>query len=86
VLCRLSPGTAAEDVRSLEAMEVPVADDPEMYELAVRLSIDLDHHLLHTLYHAVALLTDDATFVTADARYAGKAGDFGRLRVLVDAV
>ena len=82
ILCRLSPTTVDQDVRSLHAMELPVSDGPEVFETAVALALDLDHHLFDTLYHAVALTTDDATLVTADLRYARKAQGVGRLTAI----
>ena len=86
VLARVRPATAGEDLRHLQAVEWEVAEWPEIYTTAIELSGRLRHHLFDTLYHAVALLTEEATLVTADEAYHDKAcgegsiarlGDFG---------
>jgi len=82
VLARLSPGTADADVADLSLLELPVRGDLEVMRRAVRLAVDLDHHLFDTLYHAVALETDGATLVTADHRYLRKAEGQGRIAAL----
>ncbi len=84
VLSRASPPTAAEDVQRLRAMEWPVADDPGVWARAVELSMATRQHLFDTLYHAVALETPEATFVTADRRYRQQARRFGRIVELRD--
>jgi predicted nucleic acid-binding protein len=47
------------------------------------LSIELNHHLFDTLYHAVALHTD-SVLVTADAQYLNKAAKLGNIVSLAD--
>jgi hypothetical protein len=47
------------------------------------MSIALKHHLFDTLYHAVAL-EEQATLVTADEVYFGKAKDLGAIQLLGD--
>jgi predicted nucleic acid-binding protein len=84
VLARLSPGTAERDVEDLHAMEVPVLGTHAVYQNAVSLAIQLDHHLFDTLYHAVALQLPEATLVTADERYYRKARGRGQIVRLAD--
>lgn len=50
-----------------------------MIQRACRLSIELNHHLFDTLYHAVALETADTVLVTADWHYLDKARHLGRI-------
>jgi len=78
-ITRLSPDTAEDDVIMLQALNLPVSDDPVVLRRACRLAIELRHHLFDTLYHAVALETDQATLVTADYRYLNKARRVGRI-------
>ena len=83
VLARVQSATADEDLRYLQAVEWEVAEWPEIYTTAIELSRRLRHHLFDTLYHAVALLTEGATLVTADKAYHDKAcgeGSIARLR------
>lgn len=79
VLARLSPDTAEADLEMIQALEIPVTDHPAILRRACRLSIDLQHHLFDTLYHAVALETPDAVLITADNRYLRKARKLGRI-------
>ena len=79
VATRLAPDVAREAGALLWAMELPVVDTPEVYQRAVALASELDHHLFDTLYHAVALETHSAQLVTADMRYYRKARGRGRL-------
>ena len=83
VLARVTPGQAEEDIGLLYALSLPVRDRPEILQRARRLSIDLDHHLFDTLYHAVALDTD-SVLVTADAQYLNKAARLGHIVHLAD--
>ena len=50
---------------------------------AADLSIELNHHLFDTLYHAVAL-EEGATLVTADEVYFAKATGLGNIQRLAD--
>jgi predicted nucleic acid-binding protein len=83
VLVRLAPEGAQAALDLLYAMELPVAEDLEVYRRAVTLSRSLDHPLFDTLYHAVAL-EHGGTLVTADDRYYRKAEAAGRLVRLGD--
>lgn len=51
------------------------------YARAVDLSLQLDHHLFDTLYHAVAL-EENAMLVTADSQYFNKAKKLGNIVML----
>jgi predicted nucleic acid-binding protein len=82
VLARLSPATAEEDVADLHDLDLEVARTEGIYTTAVRLAIEMDHHLFDTLYHAVALELPDATLVTSDERYYRKARRLGRIHPL----
>jgi predicted nucleic acid-binding protein len=48
------------------------------------LSIQLNHHLFDTLYHALALSVPGAILVTADRRYYDKARTVGQIAWLPD--
>ncbi len=84
VLTRISPQTAEADVADLFAMQLPVSDTAEVFLTGCRLARTLDHHLFDTLYHAVALETQGALLVTADARYFRKASGQGAIAMLAD--
>jgi predicted nucleic acid-binding protein len=84
VVTRLAPAISREAVELLYSMELPTLNDPEVYFHACGLADELDHHVFDTLYHAVALSFADGALVTADDRYARKAGRVGRLERLRD--
>ena len=65
-------------------MEIPILDAPEVYIRAGELSVQLEHHVFDTLYHAVALCQPDAALLTADMHYYRKAYGFGRIGRLRD--
>lgn len=69
VLTRISPDSAEDDVLMLAAMELPTDDGIEIMNRACRLALASGQHVFDTLYHAVALETPDAVYVTADERY-----------------
>ncbi len=85
VLAREAPEHAARDLRDLLDISIRTRDDDAVYARAMKLSIDLDHHLFDTLYHAVAIETPAATLVTADRRYLAKARAAGRVCSLSEA-
>jgi predicted nucleic acid-binding protein len=82
VLARLSPATLATDVRDLHALEFEVVDHVAVYQRAARLSVELGQHVFDTLYHAVALESEDCTLITADRRYLTRAHSRGRIAAL----
>ncbi|MFO1433156.1 MAG: type II toxin-antitoxin system VapC family toxin [Candidatus Competibacteraceae bacterium] len=84
VLAREKPADAQADLRDLLDVECWFVEDPAIYVSAVDLSIRLQHHLFDTLYHATALHTPNATFVTADQRYYEKARNIGPIMLLAD--
>jgi predicted nucleic acid-binding protein len=84
VLARESPTTAADDVTMLTALELPVTDEPQALRRGVELAIELRQHLFDTLYHAVALESEDCILVTADERYLRVARSKGRIMNLMD--
>ncbi|MEO7206623.1 MAG: type II toxin-antitoxin system VapC family toxin [Steroidobacteraceae bacterium] len=84
VLARLTPETAIEDVELLTALQWPVTEDPQVMRRATQLAISTGGHLFDTLYHALALEHQDATLITADERYIGKAQSQGRIQRLAD--
>ena len=84
VLARKKPIEADQDLADLLEIEMAIADEPTIYLEAIRLSIDLSHHLFDTLYHAVALETNGAILITADNEYYEKAKHLGRIKLLAD--
>ncbi len=76
-LARLSPATAVNDTMLLRALDLPTVDDIEVLSRACQIAIDSGQHVFDTLYHAVALESDDAILVTADERYRAKAQKLG---------
>lgn len=79
VLARISPRSAEDDLTMLQALGLPINDNPFVLRRACRLAIDLQQHLFDTLYHAVALETSDATLITADDRYLCAGSKIGRI-------
>ena len=86
VLTRISPATAQQCAHDIAAMSITWATPTVAYSRAMSLATQLNHHLFDTLYHAVALETPVATFVTADRRYFDKARHLGQLAWLPDFV
>lgn len=84
VLARLDPQGAVRHVAWLDCLDIDHADPTEHLTTALELSLSLNHHLFDTLYHAVALDTPDALFITADRRYVDKAASRGRIVWLPD--
>ncbi len=82
VLAREKPERAQADIADLIDMEWRVSGSARVYEKAVSLAVNLNHHLFDTLYHAVALHEPDAMLVTADVRYYNKAKEQGRMILL----
>jgi len=84
VLTWLAPKQSIHMLQTFLAMELPITTEWEVYEQACRLSVDLNHHLFDTLYHAVALQSSDTFFITADVQYFRKASQLGRIIELKD--
>ena len=84
VLARVKPAEAQSDLLDLIAIERRTEDSPAIYPRAVAMATQLNHHLFDTLYHALALETPSAVFVTADRRYFEKAQHLGQITWLPD--
>ncbi|MHB8423391.1 MAG: PIN domain-containing protein [Leptospirales bacterium] len=82
VLARVDPTEALNDLHDLLHLHYLVRETPEIYAIATELATRRNHHLFDTLYHAVALATPGATFITADQRYYAKAQDEGQILLL----
>ncbi len=65
-------------------MEIPVASGAKIHAAAVRLAVDLGHHLFGALYHAAALTLPEALPAAADEPCCRKARLPGRIRRLSD--
>lgn len=74
VLAREMPDVALRRLRDLLDIEMTIVDDAMVYARAIELARKHGHHLVDTLYHAVALETS-SLLITADERYARKARD-----------
>ena len=83
-MIREAPATAHRDLEDLLELEMRIDAQPGLYALAMTLAARHRQHLFDTLYHALALRTDDAVLVTADERYARKAKPEGRIVRLRD--
>jgi len=84
VITRLRPNHAENVISLLYTMELPVCNNPVVFNVACRLAKTYHHHLFDTLYHAVALSQDNATLVTADLTYLKKVRDEGKIIPLSD--
>ena len=84
VAARLELDYADRILLAVSNMEMRIIDRSDVYRSAIRLSIQFKHHLFDTLYHAVALQTSDALFITADEAYYRKAKEIGRIMLLKD--
>ena len=65
VITRLEPDYADRLFIEVSNLEITIKNNATLYQTAILLSIELNHHLFDTLYHAVALHTAGATLVTA---------------------
>ena len=83
VVTRLRPEIADFAIQLLDAMDLPVEGEAEVYRRASRISRQLNHHVFDTLYHAVAL-EHQAVLISADDTYVRKAGHLGHLVSLAD--
>ena len=79
VLARGKPQAATEDILNLLDLDFQITDMPSIYERAIALSQQLNHHLFDTLYHALALETPGVSLITADRRYYNKAHHLGQI-------
>lgn len=81
VVSRLRPAIANRAIDLLDALELAVEADANIYKRASRIAAQLDHHLFDTLYHALAIECD-AVLVSADDRYVRKAAALGNVMSL----
>lgn len=86
VLARITPNTAQQCAQDIACMSITWAAPTVAYARAIALATQLNHHLFDTLYHALALETSGAIFVTADRRYFDKAQHLGQIAWLPDFV
>lgn len=84
VIARVEPDYADSLFIAVSNLEMTIENNANIYRTAIRLSIELNHHLFDTLYHAVALHTPGATLITADDAYYRKAQGMGQLVRLQD--
>ncbi len=84
VISRLEPDYAGDIFVAVNDLEMDLNEQPETYQTAIRLSVELNHHLFDTLYHAVALHASDITLITADETYYRKAKGYGQILLLKD--
>jgi len=84
VITRLEPDYADRLFIDVSNLEITIKNNATLYQTAIRLSIELNHHLFDTLYHAVALHAAGATLVTADEAYWRKAQNIGQIVRLKD--
>ena len=83
VITRLKPDRTPATIALLMHARFTTISSRASYRRTAELSIAFNHHLFDTLYHAVAL-EEQATLVTADEAYFGKAKDLGAIRLLRD--
>ena len=79
VLARIVPDQVEQHTWKLLAFDHGEVSGSALYLKAVQLSIQLNHHLFDTIYHASALIHPSATLITADERYLLKAETLGRV-------
>jgi predicted nucleic acid-binding protein len=84
VTCRYRPQSARASLSMLYAMQINVIDTLDIYTKACELSVQLNHHLFDTLYHAVSLNIDNTVLITADEHYYNKAQQAGCIIKLAD--
>lgn len=83
VVSRVRPEGAVEAMDLLDALDLSVAADADIYKRASRIATQIRQHLFDTLYHALAL-ERAATLVTADERYLRRSRTLGSIVALTD--
>ena len=81
VLARMVSDRAQMLTAKLYDIQARIDDSAETLLRATSLSIQLNHHLFDTIYHAVAI-ENTATLITADAHYYRKAHALGSIALL----
>jgi len=84
VLARESPGTAADDVGMLTALDLPTTNELQVLRRGVELAMELKQHLFDSYYHGIALETPDGVLITADDRYLRAARAQGNIVSLME--
>ena len=84
VITRLKPDRAPATIALLTHARFTTVSSRALYRRAADLSIALKHRLFDTLYHHAVALEEQATLITADEAYFGKAKDLGAIRLLRD--
>lgn len=84
VLIREPPATARGELSDLLDLTMQIGAEAQDYALAMTLADRHGQHLFDTLYHALALRTPGAVFVTADSRYARRVTSEGSIVLLRD--
>ena len=64
VVARLKPDYADAIFISASNLEMTISDHPETYQTEIRFSVELNHYLFDTLYHAAALNMPDTLLIT----------------------
>ena len=83
VVARVRPEGSVEAIDLLDALDLSVVVDADIYKRASAIAARTGQHLFDTLYHAVAL-ERNAILVTADERYLRKAKALGSVISLTD--
>lgn len=83
VLARMLPNHACRFVDALQQVRATVDTSAQTLQRATQLSMDLNHHVFDTIYHAVAI-ENTAILVTADRHYYRKAHALGHIALLRD--
>lgn len=83
VLAREMPTRAGMLFQSVQRMQADIVDDAVVMLRAIELSVQTNHHLFDTIYHAVAI-EHGIDLVTADEHYYHKAHKLGHIVLLHD--
>ena len=82
-LLRVHPKLAFKMIEELITVDARIDDDFVVLQRAARLSVQLDHRLSDTLYHAAAI-ENGITLVSSNASYFRKARHLGHIMSLSD--
>ena len=82
-LLRLHPKLALKMIEELITVDVRIDDDFVLLQRAAKLSVQLDHRLSDTLYHAAAI-ENGIALVSSNLRYFRKARHLGHIVLLSD--
>jgi predicted nucleic acid-binding protein len=82
-LLRVHPKLALKMIEELITVDARIDDDFVVLQRAAKLSVQLDHRLSDTLYHAAAI-ENGITLISSNARYFRKARHLGHIVLLSD--